>query len=123
MNVASWKQAVDMAAQQAAATTDSKQLETLPLSQLSVDDSGPPQANYGTDNTLAASTPQTSLASHISTANTEHDRQIIPEIPDKLYPSFTTEGDMYTCPPAEHETMANTVTKELDKYLQQATQK
>ena len=57
MNATSWKKASDMAAQQAAATMDSQQLETLPLSQLSVDDSGPPQLNYGTDNPLAASTP------------------------------------------------------------------
>ena len=48
---------MDMAAQQVPATVDSKQLETLPLSQLSVDDSGPPQVTYGTDNPLAASTP------------------------------------------------------------------
>ena len=58
MNATSWRKAADMAAQQAAAITDSKQLETLPLSQLSVDDSGPPQVNYGTDNPLASSTPR-----------------------------------------------------------------
>ena len=57
MNAASWKKAADMAAQQAAATMDSQQLQALPLSQLPVDDSGPPQVNYGTDNPLAASTP------------------------------------------------------------------
>ena len=57
MNATSWRKAVDMAAQQVPATVDSKQLETLPLSQLSVDDSGPPQVTYGTDNPLAASTP------------------------------------------------------------------
>ena len=42
MNAASWKKAADMAAQQAAATMQSQQLETLPLRQLSVDDSGRP---------------------------------------------------------------------------------
>ena len=57
MNAASWKKAADFVAQQATATEDSQQLDTLPLSQLSVDDSGPPQVNYGTDNPIAASTP------------------------------------------------------------------
>ena len=33
------------------------------------------------------------------------------------------EGDTYMCPPGKHETMANTVTKELNKYLQQPAQK
>ena len=112
-----------MAAQQVTAITDSKLLETLPLSQLSVDDSGPPQVNYGADNRLAASTPRTSLVSHPSTTNIEHDREIIPGISNRLYPSFATEGDIYMCSPGEHETMANTVTDKLDKYLQQAAQK
>ena len=75
-----------MAAQQAAAITDSKQLETLQLSQLSVDDSGPPQVNYGTDNPLASSTPRTSVASQISAANMKHDRQIISGISKNYTP-------------------------------------
>ena len=49
MNASSWRKAVDLVAQgthanqqvQAAATADSSQLESLPLSALSVDDSGP----------------------------------------------------------------------------------
>ena len=73
---------------------DSQQLESLPLNQLSVDNSGPPQVTYETDNPLAASTLQTSSVPHILTANTKHDRQIIPGIPHKLYPSFTTKGDI-----------------------------
>ena len=93
MNATSWRKAADMAAQQPAAITDSKQLETLLLSQLSVDDSGPPQVNYDTDNPLASSTPRTSVASQISNINTEPDIQIIPGISNKLYPSFVTEDD------------------------------
>ena len=68
MNASSWKRAADFITQQSAsvqntqatATANSNQLETLPLSQLSVDDSGPPQVNYGTDMLLASSTPCTS---------------------------------------------------------------
>ena len=66
MNKTSWRKAVDLVAQgtqanqqvQAAATADSSQLESLPLSALSADDSGPPQVSYGTEQTLAASTPR-----------------------------------------------------------------
>ena len=84
MNAASWRKAADMAVQQAAAITDSKKLETLPLSQLSVDNSGPPQVNYGIDNPLAVSTPRTSAAPQVSTTNTESEpgdnKQTIPLI-------------------------------------------
>ena len=69
MNASSWRKAVDLIAQeiqanqqaQAAATADSSQLESFPLSALSADDSGPLQVNYGTEKPLAASTPQANL--------------------------------------------------------------
>ena len=57
MNASLWKKAADLVEQQAATTADSQQLDTLPLSHLSVDHSGPPQVNYGTDHPLASSTP------------------------------------------------------------------
>ena len=54
MNASTWRKAADLVAQatpanlqvQAAATAELKQLESLPLSALSVDDSGPPQVTY-----------------------------------------------------------------------------
>ena len=66
MNASSWRKAVDLIAQgtqanqqiQAVATADSSQLKSLPLSSLAADDSGPPQANYGTEQPLAVSTPR-----------------------------------------------------------------
>ena len=71
MNASSWRKAADLIAQgtqanqqvQTAATADSSQLESLPFSTLSADDSGPPQVNYGTDQPLAASTPRANLTS------------------------------------------------------------
>ena len=59
MNASSWRKA-DLVAQgtpanpqvQAAATAESKQLESLPLSALSADDSGLPQVTYGHNNPL-----------------------------------------------------------------------
>ena len=60
MNASSWRKAADLITQgtqatqqiQAAATADSSQLESLPLSSLAADDSGPLQVNYGTDQPL-----------------------------------------------------------------------
>ena len=43
---------------QAAATADSSQLESLPLSSLAANDSSPPQVNYGTEQPLTVSTPR-----------------------------------------------------------------
>ena len=66
MNASSWRKAVDLIAQgtqatqqvQAAATADSNQLESLPLSSLVTDDSSPPKVNYGPEQPLTASTPR-----------------------------------------------------------------
>ena len=69
MNASSWRKAADLIAQETqtnqqvhtAATADSSQLESFPLSALSADDSGPPQVNYGTEQLLAVSTPRANL--------------------------------------------------------------
>ena len=66
MNASSWRKAADLIAKgtkatqkiQAAATADSSQLESLPLSTLAADDSSPPQVNYGTEQPLTVSTPR-----------------------------------------------------------------
>ena len=71
MNASSWRKAVDLVAQgttanpqvQAAAMVESKQLESLPLSALSADDSGPPQVIYDSQQSLTSSTPRTTLTS------------------------------------------------------------
>ena len=71
MNTSSWRKAADLIAQgtqayqqvQAAATTDSNQLESILLRTLSANDSSPPQVNYGTEQPLAVSTPRASSTS------------------------------------------------------------
>ena len=68
MNASSWKKAADLVVQgtqanqhiQATGTADSSQLESFTLSSLSVNDSGPPEVNYGTEQPLTASTPRAS---------------------------------------------------------------
>ena len=86
MNASSWRIAVDLIAQetqanqqvQTAATADSSQLESFPLSALSADDSSPPQVNYGTEQPLAASTPRANLALTRETPADDTYCQIIP---------------------------------------------
>ena len=71
MNVSSWRKAADLVAQGtqanqqvwAVAVAESNQLESLPLSALSADDSGPLQVTYGTEQPLAASTPRATSTS------------------------------------------------------------
>ena len=63
INASSWRKAADLVAQgtqanqqvQVAAMAESNRLESLPLSALSADDSGPPQVSYGSEQPLAAS--------------------------------------------------------------------
>ena len=64
MNASSWRKVADLVAQgtpanpqvQAAATAESEQLESLPLSALSADDSGPPQVTHDSQQPIATST-------------------------------------------------------------------
>ena len=104
MNTSSWRKAADLVAQgtqanqqvQATATANSSQLESLPLSALSADDSGPPQVNYGTEQSLVASTPRATLTSIPETQTTDTYRQIIPGMSECLYPTLIADGLLTT---------------------------
>ena len=131
MNASSWRKAVDLAAQgthanqqvQAAATANTSQLESLPLSALSVDDSGPLQVNYGSEQPLATSTPRTNLTSIPETQTTDTYCQIIPGMSECLYPTLIADGSL-TTPGADNcSTLQKQITSEIDKYLQEAAEK
>ena len=131
MNASSWRKAVDLIAQgiqanqqvQAAAIADSSQLESFPLSALSADDSGPPQVNYGTEQPLAVSTPRVSSISTRETQAADTYRQIIPGMSEHLYPTFVADGSLSTPAGDNCSTLQKQITSELDKYLQEATEK
>ena len=67
MNASSWKKAADIVAKMtpvipqasatATATVESQNLQSLPLSALSIDDSRPPQVTYEPQQPIATSTP------------------------------------------------------------------
>ena len=131
MNASSWRKAADLVAQgtqanqqvQATATADSSQLESLPLSTLSANDSGPPQVNYGTEQPLAASTPRATLTLTPETQATDTYRQIIPGMSEHLYPTLIVDGSL-TTPTADNcSTLQKQITSEIDKYLQEAAEK
>ena len=130
MNASSWRKAVDLVAQgtpanpqvQAAATADSKQLESLPLSALSADDSSPPQVIYDSQQPLASSTPRATSTSTPETP-TETNRQIIPGMSDRLYPTLVADGLLSTQVADNRGTLQNQITSEVDKYLQEAVER
>ena len=80
MNASSWKKAADIVAKvtpvipqaPAAAMVESQNLQSLLLSALSIDDSGPPQVTYEPHQPIATSTPRAT--------STES-----PEIPTEAY--------------------------------------
>ena len=75
MNASSWKKAADIVAKttqvipQASATAmaESQDLQSLPLSALSIDDSRPPQMTYEHQQPIATSTPWATDNPEIST--------------------------------------------------------
>ena len=114
MNASSWRKAVDLVAQstpansqvQAAAMAESQQLESLPLSALSVDDSGLPQVTYDSQQPIATSTPRTTLTS-ISDTPSETYHQIIPGVSDCLYPTLLADSSLGNQVVDNHGTLQN----------------
>ena len=131
MNASSWRKAADLIAQgtqanhqvQAAAMADSSQLESFPLSALSANDSSPPQVNYGTEQPLAASTPRANSTSIQETQVADTYCQIIPGMSEQLYPTLIADGSLTTPAADNFSTLQKQITSEIDKYLQEATEK
>ena len=130
MNTSSWRKAADLVAQetpanpqvQAAAMAESKQLESLPLSALSADDSGLPQVTYDSQQPIATSTPRAILTS-ISKTPPETYCQIILGMSDHLYPTLVADGSLSTHVADNHGMLQNQITSEVDKYLQEVAER
>ena len=131
MNASSWRKVADFIAKgtqatqqiQAAATADSNQLESLPLSSLAANDSGPPQVNYGPKQPVAASTPRATTTPVGEIQPTDPYCQIIPGMSEHLYPTLTADGSSSTPASDDCSTLHKQITSELDKYLQEAAEK
>ena len=107
---------------QAAAMAESKQLESLPLSALSADDSSPPQVIYDSQQPLTSSTPRATSTSTQETP-TETYQQIIPGMSDCLYPTLVADGSLGTQVADNRDMLQNQITSEVDKYLQEAAER
>ena len=131
MNASRWRRSVDFIAQQAqatqqiqaAATADYNQLESLLLSSLAANDSGPPQVNYSPEQPLAASTPRATTTPVGVIQPTDPYRQIIPDMSEHLYPTLTADGSLSTPVSDDSRTLHKQITSELYKYLQEATER
>ena len=131
MKASSWRKAADLVAQeipanlqvQAAVMAESKQLESLPLSALSADDSSPPQVTYGSQQPLATSPPRATSTSTPEPQTTETYHQIIPGMSDRLYPTLVAEGSLSTHAADNRSMLHNQITSEVDKYLQEAAER
>ena len=131
MNASSWRKAADLVAQgiqanqqvQAAATAESNQLESLPLSALSADDSGPPHVSYGSEQPLTANTPRATLTSTPEMQTTETYHQIIPGMSDRLYPTLIADCSLSTPVTDNRGTLQNQITSEVEKYLQEVAER
>ena len=130
MNTSSWKKAADLVAKatpgnsqvQVAVMAESQQLESLPLSALSVDDSGPPQVTYDSQQPIATSTPRATLTVTSETP-TEAYHQILPSMSDRLYPTLIADDSLSMQVPDNHSMLQNQLTSEVDKYLQEAAER
>ena len=130
MNASSWKKAADLVAKatpanpqvQIAAMAESQQLESLPLSALSVDDSGPPQVTYDSHQPIDTSTPR-ATSTVTSEIPSEAYRQILPGMSDRLYPTLIADGSLSMHVSDNHGTLQNQLTSEVDKYLQEAAER
>ena len=107
---------------QAAAMAESQQLESLPLSALSVDDSGPPQVTYDSQQPIATRTPR-ATSTLTSETPTETYRQIIPGMNNHLYPTLIADGSLSTHVPDNCGTLQDQITSEVDKYLQEVAER
>ena len=130
MNASSRKKAVDLVVKvtpanpqlQAAAMAESQHLQSLPLSALSVDDSRPPQVTYDSQQPIATSTPRATSAETPETS-TEAYHQILPGMSDCLYPTLVADGLLDTHAPDNHGMFQTQLTSEVNKYLQEATER
>ena len=121
MNASSWKKAADLVAKvtpanmqvQVAATAESQQLESLPLSALSVDDSRLPQVTYDSQQPIATSTPR-ATSTVTSETPTEAYHQILPGMSDRLYPTLIADDWLSMHVPDNHSMLQNQLTSEVD---------
>ena len=128
MNASTWKKAADIVARttsvtpqaSAAATVELHNLQSLQLSTLSIDDSGPPQVTYESHQPIAMSTPR---AADNSETPTEAYHQILPGMTSQLYPILVADSSLEMYMLDQQDTLQMQLSTEVDKYLQEVAAK
>ena len=128
MKASSWKKAADIVTKMtpvipqtsAAAMAESQILQSLMLSALSVDDSGPLQVTYEPQQPIATSTSQATDNPEIAT---EAYRQILPGMSSRLYPTLITGSSLDAHVSDQQDTLQMQLTTEVNKYLQEVAVK
>ena len=125
MNLSDWIKAAALATQhkQEAAMAEMDQLSSKPLSQIAIDDSGPPIVHYGMHTPIAVSTPAGTDVHMHSSQKEDSYQQIIPGIPQgSLYSTLSSLSSGAVASNDEVQSLCDKVSKGLDKYLQDAEQ-
>ena len=112
MNASSWKKAADIVAKAtpvipqvpATATVESQNLQSLPLSALSIDDSRPLQVTYEPQQPIATSTPRVT-STESPEISTEAYHQILPGMSSQLYPTLVADSSLDTHVPDNQDTL------------------
>ena len=97
-------------------------MQNLPLSTLSVDDSGPPQVTYEPQQPIATSTPR-ATSTESPEISTEAYHQILPGMSAQLYPTLVADSLLDTHIPDNQDTLQTQLTPEVDKYLHEAAER
>ena len=129
MSASSWKKAADLVAKATpaipqappTAMAESQNLQSLPLSALSVDDTRPLQVTYESQQPIATSTPR-ATSTESPEISTEAYRQILPGS-SRLYPTLVADSSLDTHIPDNQDTLHTQLTSEVDKYLQEAAER
>ena len=79
--------------------------------------------NYGTEQPFTVSTPRATSTSKGEIQPTDTYHQIIPGMSECLYPTLAADGSLSTAAVDECSMLHRQITSELDKYLQEATEK
>ena len=112
MNASSWKKAADLVSKvtpaipqvSAAAMVQMQNLQSLPLSALLVDDSGPLQVTYEPQQPIATSTPR-ATSTESPEISTEAYHQILPGMSAQLYPTLVADSLLDTHVPNNQDTL------------------
>ena len=126
MNLSDWIKAAVLITQQkqeAATTTDTDQLSSMPLSQLAMDDSGPPVMHHGMHIPAATSTPTHAEIDTYTLQQEDTYQQVIPGIPQgSLYPTLALLSSEEQTFPVETQTLHAKISQGLEKYLHDTEQ-